>query len=463
MFIKRKCLEKLEQWLKDEYRKPLVVYGARQVGKTTLLRDIFAKEYFKTTIYIDFKVDKEERVFIKNHVNAKDIVDYLSRKNNVNIDENTLIIFDEIQECLPCLTSLKYFCQDYRHVPVIATGSMIRIKLKQIEYEERRIVLDKEIDKDHQDGNNNYLFPTGKINKLNMFPISFEEYLQAKNDIFYNFLFDSYKKKEVLDDEYHNLAMSYLYEYLSIGGMPEVVDIFLKTKSFNKARNTLEEIYSDYLADMSLYQISQETIMRTRNVFNNIYLQLNKDNKNFKISFIEANKRVRDYLYPLDWLSEGNIVFKSYCLKEIVHAPLSISDSSLFRIYFSDIGFFSYQSGLSGDKFLYDISRNDLAGIFFENFVACQLSYRNQPLFYWKGKTSSELEFLIDIDSSIIPIDAKKNKGTLDSIEKYREHNKNDLAIKVSNNKYGYNNDKKLLTLPFYYFGFYLEEHLKQF
>lgn len=240
--------------------------------------------------------------------------------------------------------------------------------------------------------------------------------------------------------------------------MPEVVDTFLKTKSYLKARQTLKVIYDNYLNDMSLYQISSQTIIRTRRVFDNIYLQLNKDNKNFKIASFEKGKRYRDYENPLAWLSLAGLVLESHMVKEKVTSPLSPDEESLFRIYLPDTGLFAMQSMINPDTFIDTSKQNTLAGIFIENFAACELTARNFKLFYWKGKTSSELEFLIQDRGKIIPMDCKKNKGSLDSLYKYREYNSNNPAIKVSNNKYGYDEGNRLLSLPFYYLSFYLEE-----
>lgn len=457
----RKHLNDLEKWISDPFRKPLIIYGARQVGKTTLIKDIFAEKYFNNKyIYIDFKINRDERVFIKNHVNAKDIINYLSLKNNMVIDKDTLIIFDEIQECMPCITALKYFEQNYKQIPVIASGSMIRIKIHQIEYQGKNIKLDSEIEPINQDGNNNYMFPTGKIDTLEMYPMDFEEYLISRNRQLYDYIKEKYySDNKVLDDEYHEMAMKYVYEYMLVGGMPEIVDIFIKTNSYVRAKQNLVNLYNDYLNDMALFQISQETIMRTKKVFNNIYKELNKENKNFKISEIESGKKYRDYMFPLDWLEAGNIIYKSHQLKEYVTYPLSSEESSLFRVYLSDLGYFSLQSGISAENFITSIKNNTLSGIFFENFVACELKSRGINLFYWKGKTSSELEFILERNSSLIPIDVKKNKGNLKSLYIYRKNNKNNIAIKVSQNKYGFNEDNRLLTLPFYYLSFYLDDN----
>ena len=459
--MERKYREYLDKWLVDPDRKPLIIYGPRQVGKTTLVYDMFAKDRFEKYIYIDFKVDNQERVYIKNHINPDLIINYLSVKNNMVIDKDTLLIFDEVQECLPCLTSLKYFCQRHRDIPVIVTGSMVRTKLGFMKRKNNQIVLDDEIRPENQDGNNNYMFPTGKVNILNMTCLSFNEYLFNRNKTLYNLLEASFKNSEPLDEGTHQLAMSIFYEYMLVGGMPEAVNVFLKTNSYLKVKNTLRELYSRYLDDMSLFQISNETLLRTKNVFNNIYIELNKENKNFKFSLIEKDKKYRDYFYAIKWLEIGRIIYKSNQLKQRVSAPLKEDDESLFRLYFSDMGLFSLQSGIGIETFLNGSDNNNaLAGIFIENYVASELKNRNIPLFYWKGKTSSELEFLFEYKNEIVVVDAKKNKGSLDSVYKYREMNKTALAIKVSANKYGYNEENKILTLPFYLLGFFLDSNI---
>ena len=172
------------------------------------------------------------------------------------------------------------------------------------------------------------------------------------------------------------------------------------------------------------------------------------------------DKKYRDYFYAIKWLEISRIIYKSRQLKQRVTTPLQEDEDSLFRLYFSDMGLFSLQSGIGLETFLSDLKDNTLSGIFFENYVAVELENRNISLLYWKGKTSSELEFLFEYKNEVVVIDVKKNKGSLDSLDKYRELNKKTLAIKVSANKYGYDNEKMLLTLPFYYLGFYLDENI---
>ncbi len=443
--MERKYLNDLIAWLNDDLRKPLIVYGARQVGKTTLIRDIFAKEYFKGNyIYIDCKKNLDFADFCYNHIDPKEIIDFLSLKENKVIDKNTLLIFDEIQECLPLITSLKYFCDDFREIPVIATGSMVRIKIQR-EGRYRGV-----------SSNNKFLFPIGKINELTIYQLNFEEYLINRNKVLYDKLFNSFNAKIKLEPYIHEFALKTFYEYLLIGGMPETVNQFLKTQNYQKSRKLLKDLYSDYLADMDLYQASPESIIRSKKIYENIFNELNKESKNFKSSLIEKNSSNRDMRSPIDWLTLSYIVNKSLLVKEKVTIPLIDSNESLFRLYLSDVGMFSFQSNVNPITFIEKNSNNTLSGIFYENYVATELTIGGYKLFYWKGKNNAEFEFIIEYGSNIIPIDVKKSKGTLSSLEKFKNHNKLFVAIKISENYFGFNEENKILTIPFYYVSFFI-------
>lgn len=445
--MQRKYIDDLKKWLDNPFRKPLIVWGARQVGKSYLVKELFAESYFKNNyIYIDCKIEEDFNSYCQNHLNPKDIINYLSLYKGINITKETLLIFDEVQECLPLITSLKYFCQDYREIPVIITGSMVRIKLQR--ESKKRGIGDK----------NKFLFPIGKINQLTIYPLNFEEYIMNKNKLLYNEIKKSFFNKIPLDDSIHKLALDCFYDYMLIGGMPEVVNIYLNTGSYNEALKTLTEIYDNYLADMNLYQASPESIIRSKAIFENIYTQLNKESKNFKSSLIEKNAKSKDLLAPIDWLSMAFLVNKSKLIKENITLPLIDSNESLYRLYLADMGMFAYQSKIKPTSFLSNDGRNSLSGIFFENYVSIELVNSNKTLFYWKGKRDSEFEFIIQDNEFVIPIDVKKKKGSLNSLEKFKEHNKLKYAVKISNNKYGYDEINKILTIPFYDVFLYFKE-----
>lgn len=434
--MKRLALNEIINWQNKYNRKPLFIFGARQVGKTYLVKKLFADKYYKNSyIYVDFKKDEEISNYFSKTVDSSKLIEYLQQKMGRKINKDVLIIFDEIQECLPAITSLKYFCQDHPEIPVIATGSMVRIKLKR---KERGVK------------NKTNFFPVGKIDQINLYPMNFEEFLLNANEILYERINEAYIKKNSLDQITHELAMEYLYTYLLVGGMPECVDVYLHTKSLFESQLTARTLYDNYLSDMELYQASPESIVRAKLLFDNIYTQLNKENKNIKFSMLEKNTRERDFKSPVDWLITANLLLKSRSIKESVSFPLISNNDSLYRLYMLDSGLFAKQSNIDMTTFYDKDKRNELSGIFFENYVAAELNAKGIPLFYWKGKNDAEFEFLVMSKNRIIPIDVKKNKGVLNSLEKYKYHNKCDLAIKISKNNYGYDESKGILTIPLY-------------
>lgn len=441
--MERNATQKLIEWNNNKHRKPLIVWGARQVGKTYLIKDIFAETYYKDNyIYIDCKIEDEIRDFCSETANAEKIIEYISLRKGKNITENTLLIFDEVQECPNIVSALKYFCQDFRQIPVIATGSMVRIKIQ------------RETHKRGVGSNEKFLFPVGKINQITIYPMSFDEFLMNRNKVLYEAVRKAYEFGIPLATNIHELAMEQVYKYLLIGGMPEVVDTYNADESLFQAREILKVLYDNYLSDMELYQASHEAILRSRALFSNIYKELNKESKNFSPGLIEEKSKTRDFATSIQWLTMAQIVNQSFQLKEHVTMPLMPDIESNFRLFLGDIGMFSYQSGINAASFISSERENTLSGIFFENFVANELIAKGNKLFYWRGKASAELEFIIESDNKLYPIDVKKGRGTLNSLEKFSNHNKFEYAIKVSKNNYGYNSEQKLLTVPFYFFPF---------
>lgn len=441
--MERTALSDIVKWENSKHRKPLMVWGARQVGKTYLIKNVFAETYYKNSyIYIDFKIEDEIREFCLTTANAQKIIEYISLRKNKAINEKTLLIFDEVQECPNIISALKYFCQDYSDIPVIATGSMVRIKLQ------------REIKKHSQAEVEKFLFPVGKINQITIYPMSFDEFLMNNNRSLYEMIKQAYETGSQIDQSIHELAMEQVYRYLLVGGMPEAVAAYIEDNDLLEARNILKELYDNYLSDMELYQASRESVLRSRNLFSNIYKELNKESKNFSPGLIEEKSRTRDFAMSIQWLTLAHIVNQSFQLKEHVTMPLIPDSESNFRLFLGDIGMFSYQSGINAASFISSERENVLSGIFFENFIANELTAKGLKLFYWRGKTSAELEFIIESDNKIYPIDVKKGRGTLNSLEKFSNHNKYEFAIKVSKNNYGYNAEKKIMTLPFYFIPF---------
>ena len=446
--MERIAIEKLIKWNESKRRKPLIVWGARQVGKTYLIKDIFANRFYKNKyIYIDFKKEDEINEFCAKTANAEKIIEFISLLKGKQINSNTLLIFDEVQECPNIVSALKYFCQDFREIPVIATGSMVRIKLQ------------RETNK--RGGGEKFLFPVGKIDQITIYPMTFDEFLMNSNPVLFNKVKTAYEEKTPLDAQIHSLAMDQVFKYLLVGGMPEAVDAFIDSGDLFEARQILTSLYDNYLSDMELYQASREAILRSRTLFSNIYRELNKESKNFSPGLIEEKSKTRDFATSIEWLTMAHIVNQSYQLKEHITMPLIKDDDGSFRLFLGDVGMFSYQSGINAASFVSNNRENTLSGIFFENFVADELIAKGNPLYYWRGKSSCELEFIIESDNKLFPIDVKKGRGVLNSLEKFSNHNKYECAIKISSGNYGYDESKKLLTVPLYFASFVSDDLAK--
>lgn len=441
--MERTALQKLADWDSNKRKKPLIVWGARQVGKTYLILELFAKKYYPNRyIYVDCKKEDEIRDFCSGTANAEKIIEYISLRKGQQLNEQTLLIFDEVQECPNILSSLKYFCQDYREIPVIATGSMVRIKLQ------------RETHKRGARDNDKFLFPVGKINQMTVYPMTFDEFLMNSNQMLFDAVRNAYERRQPLERQIHELAMEHVYKYLLMGGMPEAVEAYIDGGNLLESREILKVLYDNYLADMELYQASQESVLRSRALFQNIYRELNRESKNFSPGLIEEKSKTRDYATSIQWLTMAHVVNQSFQLKEHVTMPLMPDSDSSFRLFLGDIGMFSYQSGINAASFVSSERENTLSGIFFENFVANELIAKEHKLFYWRGKSSAELEFIVESDNRLYPIDVKKGRGTLNSLEKFSNHNKFEYAIKVSKNNYGYDREQKLLTIPLYFIPF---------
>lgn len=435
--MERIALQELKNWYTKKRRKPLVIWGARQVGKTYLVKDLFAEREFDDFVYIDLKKDKDACDFFKTTSDAERYLQYIEARYGKKISPTLPLIFDEVQQCSSVLSTLKYFKQDHADLPVIATGSMVRLALR---HDENK----------NKSQENDFLFPVGAIDSIHVFPLTFEEYLLNSNKVLLERIKTAYLSGKPLEQYEHELALDAMYEYLSVGGMPEAVNIFLEEKSYVDAKAALKEIYDNYLADMDTYNVSPETILKTRNVYRNIFAQLNKENRNFKVSQIDKGKSNRDYFNAYQWLELARIVYRAHRLEGKVNFPLIEAEEGTFRLYLSDAGMFSYQSGISQADFFVRDKRNTLSGIFYENYVATELTARGIPLFYWTGGSSYEFEFIVQNSGLALPIDVKRGSGKLNSLIAFRNNNPKSTAIKISANNYGYNEENDLLTIPLY-------------
>lgn len=447
--MERKYLNNLIEWLNDPNKKPLLVVGARQVGKSYLVEQLFAKQYF-TNQYLRIDCSKDDKFanFVSTRKDIDELIVFIELTYNFKFSSKSLLIIDEAQECPSVIQMMKHFCELHRDYPLIVLGSLVRVKLNRLSSK--------------RDGSNNsFLFPVGKINTLTIYPLTFDEFLLNANKKAYELIKKTMFDFTNIDESLHKLFLEYLYDYLFIGGMPEAVNNFIenskdKIKAYQGTQKILKDLYENYLNDMELYQASKESIIRSQIIFKNIFNELNKEKSSFQPSSVGAKLKNRDLISPLAWLETADVVKRSLLLKERVTSPLSAPIDSKYRLYLSDMGLFTCQSGLEAKDYIFN-KDNSLSGVYFENYLSIELCSRNIPLFYWKGKRDSELEFLISEKGKIIPIDSKKTRGSLNSLKEFRLHNKLDIAIKVSKNQYGYNKENRILTIPFYRFSFLLD------
>lgn len=340
--------------------------------------------------------------------------------------QKTLIIFDEIQACERAITALKYFNEEANEYHIIAAGSLLGVVLNR----------------------KNVSFPVGKVDELKMYPLNFEEFLCALDQkILLETIKKCYKNNEYLDDVLHNKALQLFRSYLVIGGMPEAVNNFLKTNSYISATRLVGKIYNNYLNDLSKYTTKSEAI-KNKACYESITSQLFKENKNFKYSEVEKGKNSQYFGSSIDWLLYAGICLKSK-LVSVPKKPLKFHlDEHLFRLYLSDVGLFRYCADLNISSILNVNYRDDITEILAENYVACEFTSNNINLCYWTGKRLSEIEFMIEDENNVIPVEVKAGvRVTSKSLDVYRQMNKFTYGYRISRKNFGFENNIKSVPL----------------
>lgn len=426
----RKISEELIKWKSSKNRKPLLLSGARQTGKSYIVEE-FGSKYFDIFLKVDFEKEPRVKEVFKDSLDPKEVIIKLENYYNQRIlPEKTLIFFDEIQACPAAITSLKYFNEEANDYYVIAAGSLLGVAINRKNKEDK------------------FSFPVGKINQLRLYPMNFEEFLIALNE---NILIDtirqSYKDNKPLDELIHNKALKLFRQYLTIGGMPEVIKEYLNSGSFISAIKVVEDIYSNYVDDTAKYASVSEAI-KNKACYQSVVGQLLKPNKNFKYSEVKKGKNAQYFESSIEWLRNAGVILKSYLL-ESASIPLnSHYDDFLFRIYLSDVGLFRYKANISISD-IQDINyKDDLTGVLSENYVGQELASYNIPLCFWKGKSEAEIEFMVEKNKNVIPIEVKAGKNvSSSSLNVYKNTHKLDYVYRVSMKNFGLANNIKSVPL----------------
>lgn len=382
--MKRDLYHALDEWKASARRKPLVLNGARQVGKTFALKH-FGKSSYKNTAYLNFEKDKKIGQYFENTLNPKEILKNIIIYTETEINpESTLLIFDEIQECPRALNSLKYFCEDANEYHLAAAGSLLGVKTGKDEG-----------------------FPVGKVNFLHLYPLTFFEFLSALGQEKTRQFLEEISRYKPLPEPLHDKLLSLLRFYFFVGGMPEAVQEYVKTEKLNVVREIQHEILNAYERDFSKHAPPTE-IMKITTVWHEIHRQLAKENKKFIFSAIRQSARGRDYEEAIQWLSDAGLVYKSY-LVETPKMPLSAyADSQFFKIFLVDVGLLGAQSHLSSHTIIDgNVVFTEFKEALTENYVVQEMIAAKQKPYYWTSSGIAEIDFLIEEDHEILPLEVK--------------------------------------------------------
>lgn len=410
MKIQRNAIESLEKWKNKKSRKPLILQGARQVGKTWLLKE-FGKSRFKDVAVFNFDENPELKQFFESTKDVKRIIDNLSLVHGRTITpENTFIIFDEIQECNAALNTLKYFCENAPEYYIACAGSLLGVAMSR-----------------------GASFPVGKVDFLTIYPVSFLEFLGAVDSSLYNYL-QSINKIEPIPDLFFNQLLDKFKMYYISGGMPEAIVELIESGDIADVQRILQNILNAYALDFSKHAENSD-VTKIGYIWQSLPSQLARDNKKFLYQTVKPGARARDYENALQWLVNAGLVYRvNRSIKPAL--PLSAYDDlSAFKIYSLDVGLLRKLAGLSpsaiaeGNRLL-----TEFKGALTENYILESLigQFENVPR-YWTSQNRAEVDYILQLDNEIIPIEVKSDENVIGkSLTFYRKEFNPKLSIRYS-------------------------------
>lgn len=425
--MKRKVYDYLIEWKESSYRKPLIVQGARQVGKTYSIMDFGYKNY-DNIAYFNFESNPSLSKTFDYSLRPNDLIPVLSKIAHQSITKGrTLIVFDEIQLCERALTSLKYFYEEAPEYHIIVAGSLLGVAVSRKQFS----------------------FPVGKVMFKTMYPMDFEEFLWALNeDELALQIRNAFDTNEPLPFALHEHAMHLYHQYLVVGGMPECVLHFSQTSNYPLIRTLQESILFGYLDDMSKYNSNNE-IKKTRLTYDNITVQLSKRNTRFQYKLLKKGARAAEFENAIEWLILSGIVSQVYRIEQVKKPLENYKDIDAFKIYISDVGLLAAKKEIDVADLLYDFSQlEDFKGGLVENYVHTQLKSNGYTPYYWESDRGAEVDFVIKRDNLLIPIEVKSSDNTKSkSLNIYMDLYKPAYAIKLSTKNFGCSDSKKIVPL----------------
>ncbi len=423
----RKIIRFLESWKESDYRKPLILQGARQVGKTYALLE-FGRMCYENVAYFNFETNPKLSETFEEDISPDYLIPILSHIAGVTIvREKTLIVFDEVQLCERALTSLKYFCENAPEYHVAVAGSLLGVAVNRVRFS----------------------FPVGKVDMKTLYPMDLEEFMLAcGEESLVEQIKECFAADRPLPSALHDAAMGLYRQYLVVGGMPECVGQFVSTKDYILVRHIQDTILASYLSDMSKYNQLNE-IKKTRLAYDNITVQLSKKNTRFQYKLIKKGGRAAEFENAIEWLCLSGIASRVYKVEQIKKPLENYRDIDSFKIYVSDLGLLCAKKDLGANDILYMVEElNDFKGGMVENYVNMQLTLNGYRTYYWESERGAEIDFIIQRDGQIIPIEVKSADNTrAKSLKLYMDAFKPAYAIKLSAKNFGFQDGKKIVPL----------------
>ena len=424
--MERKIFKELVAWKNRPDRKPLILQGARQVGKTYIVNYFAGKEY-SNSVYCNFEKEESLSDFFKDLTPASIVKKLSIYKRKEIVPGQTLLIFDEIQACPAAMNSLKYFQEEANEYHIVASGSLLGVSTNREKMS----------------------FPVGKVQFMTLYPLDFEEYLMARGEHdLIDMIKECYQNNVPLDLPFHERALNYYKEYLFVGGMPEAVEEYEKNKNPDLVRVIQQSILDAYQNDMGKYNRNSE-IPKTKIVYKNIATQLAKENKKFQYKYIKHGGRAAEFEDAIEWLCLAGVASQNYRVEQIM-LPLSAYCSLTdFKFYMNDVGLCGasqdiYYEDILGENPLLDFFKGGLT----ENYVFNQLRDNGLKTYYWTSGSQAEIDFIVRLNEDIVPIEVKaKDNIRSRSLSVYMDRYRPQYAIRVSQKNFGFENGIKSVPL----------------
>jgi predicted AAA+ superfamily ATPase len=415
------------EWKNNPQKMPLIINGARQVGKTYIVEQ-FGREHYESVLYLNMEIEDTFCKFLETELSPKKIIQYIEAvKGQEIIAGKTLIFFDEIQACERALTSLKYFCEQAPEHHVVAAGSLLGVAINRQKYS----------------------FPVGKVNEINMYPLDFEEFLWAMNrEKLAEEIKSHYARNEAMPEVLHDVALELYQQYFIVGGMPAAVANFIETESFIKVQPIQNDILNEYIADMAKYA-NPTTSIKIRACYNSIPAQLAKENTKFQYKVVQRGGTATIFGEAIEWLIYAGIALKCQRLEHGYIPVNAYVDLINFKLYMADIGILTLRSKIPLQTILSPIEvDNTFLGAMTENYVAQVFTTKGYDLLYWQSDGKAEVDFILQINDAVIPIEVKKGRRNRSkSLGVFTEKYKSPYSIRISKKNFGFENDIKSVPL----------------